>query len=108
MLTIEERGKLDGAKFAPAFVEQHEVVAFAQGFEDEFALALLLLVGGERLGVFEFGDDFQFKGHVVLDACGVVGNERIEMLVDGAPRNEKVEFHEEGAWRKEGEGCEEN
>jgi len=54
---------------------------------------LLLLVGGEGLGVAELGDGDGFEGGVVLEAGGVVVDEGGEMGVGGAADEEEEGFH---------------
>ena len=61
-------GIFNGAKFAAAFVEQNEVVAVFQKFAYGFSFFGFLLFGSQRLGVFEFWDDFHFEGNVVLES----------------------------------------
>ena len=93
LLLLKIGGKLDGTVFASSFVEEHDVVAGAELLLQEFAFALFLLLGGEGLGVLEFGDDFHVEGDIVLDALGIVGDEGREVLVDGAAHYEEEYFH---------------
>ena len=48
---------------------------------------------GEVLGVFQFRDDDDFEGHIVLDACGVVVDSGGEVPVGGLTDEYQSRFH---------------
>ena len=68
---LDVGGKLGGGELAPALVEQDQVVACLERFEDEFALAFFLLHLAEVADVLHVGDDCQLEGEVMREAAFV-------------------------------------
>ena len=93
MQLVEIGGKLHGAQLAPTLVEQHGVIVGLDGFEQEFGLALLLLVGGKRLGVFKLGNDLDVEGQIVPDAPHVFIGQGSHARVGGLAHDEESDFH---------------
>ena len=82
LLLFEPTGKLDAAVFLAMLVEQDDGVRGLQLFEDEFALGLLLLFLREVLGILQFGNGDNLKGHIVADTLYIVVYAGYEVLID--------------------------
>ena len=76
-------GELYAAQLFSVLVEQHDVVAWLELLEYQLSFLLLLLLGGERFRVLQFGNDRDVKAYVVFHALGVVVYQFDEMFVDG-------------------------
>lgn len=85
--------KLDRAKFFAPFVQQHDVVAVAEEFADALRLLFLLLVGGERFRVLQFGNGHCLKGEVMFQSAQILLNERFQMFVSRFPDEDKEGLH---------------
>ena len=94
LLALYPLGKLDAAEGLAVLVEENKVVSRLELLEDELAFGLLLLVGGEGLGVFQFGYGDDVKSHIVLETSGIVVDETYEMWVHGLTDQKEREFHE--------------
>ena len=90
---LEEIGKLHAAKFLATLVEQHNVVALAQGLADEFALPLFLLFGRQGFGVLQFGNHLHAEGDIVGHAGSIFRHEGFDALVRGLADKDKMDFH---------------
>ena len=86
-------GKLHAAKFLASLVQQYDMVAIAQGFADEFSLALFLLLVCEGFRILEFGNHLQAEGDVVAHAVGVFRHKGVNTLVRGFADKDKMNFH---------------
>ena len=53
------------------FIEQDNVVAGQETFQDEIGFSLFLLVGTQAFGVAEFGNDSDFERHIVGQSFAV-------------------------------------
>ena len=62
-------------------VKEHHRVAALQLLQDQLTFLFFLLGFGEALGVFQFRNDADLKGHIVSDALGIVFDAGDEMLV---------------------------
>ena len=75
LLALHPLGELGAAKGLAVLIEEDEVVGGLELLEDELAFGLLLLVGGEALGIAELRDDVDVEGCVVLEAGSIIVDE---------------------------------
>ena len=64
-------------------IQQTNGVGGLQLFQNQFTLSLLLLLFRKVLGIFQLGDGYNLKGHVVIDALHIVTDAGYEVFVDG-------------------------
>lgn len=74
-------GKLNRAEFLASLIEQNEMVGGLEEFENLFALALLLLLFRERLGILEFRNDGDGERHVMRYSANIVVYACLKMFV---------------------------
>ena len=74
-------GKLHRAEFLAPLIEQNEVVRGLEEFENLFALALLLLLFRERLGILEFRNDGDGERHVMRYPANIIIYACLKMFV---------------------------
>ena len=86
-------GKLHGAHLLAALVEQHNDIARLKGFQYQVAFLLFLHLGGEALGVLQFGYHFDVERQVAAGALGVVGYGRNEMGLNGSSYDDEGSLH---------------
>ena len=92
-LLLHPGGKLHAGPFAAVLVEERHVIACLQALLYHFALAFLLLVLAESLGVLEFRDDLYGEWNVVADAVNVFPYDGVEPLVCGLAHHDEHAFH---------------
>ena len=83
LFLLQPSGQFHAAQLFAVLVEQHHGVLWLYLFEYQFALSRLLLFLRETLGVLELRDGHDIEGHIVADACGIVADACLEMLVVG-------------------------
>ena len=92
-LLLQVLRKLYGAVFGTVFVEQNKVGGGRNGFEYQFPFGLFLLLLGERLGVFEFGDDRYVKRYIVCEPPAVFVDEGLQTRIGGLAYYKEGNLH---------------
>ena len=95
LLALQPLGVFDASELLSMLIQQDDCVGRLDEFENEFSLALLLLLFAEALGVLELRDGGDGERNVVGDALGIVLDASNKMLIYGLSDQDEFCLHDE-------------
>ena len=87
--TVDITRELYRTELLTALIKEHQPIAFGQTTQDEFALALFLLLETQRFGIAQLGNDLDAEGDIVAQTGGIVCNQRLQSPICGLTDNNK-------------------